>query len=732
MTIVSIQTQYKQSNLKNWICLYATVPSETQAERGLGKCRIDIEPRLQCRMDPAAAKKKASVGSKAADNFRVVVRVRPLLQKLPACAVADEEQKSVTVTKPGKKKQIDVEDFREIVGADANQTHVFTFDEVFGPSAAQGSIFVQCVQPIVDSVLEGYNGSVIASGQTGSGKTYTIEGGAQVENKGIIPRVTEQIFGYIQNIASETDRFLVRVSFLQIYNEKLSDLLDQKRDNLKLREDGLGGVYIESLSEHVVRNTDEILHLVKLGSHQRTTAATKSNKDSSRSHAVFTIIVEHAQYDSSGGSGSVITIGKMRMVDLAGSERLDTDAESKQQEETKNINVSHHTFGKVVTALTTPGARHIPYRESKLTRILQDSLGGNCKTTLIATINPSVNFYTETFNTLSFAKRAKSIKNTATVNKDISHKALLSAYEHEIQKLREELQQRDNGVDKEQIERLAQECQEAQREKKLEAQQKKTVEVELEKVAMMKKIADLENAVLHRSSVPVTESEEFRKAVEKEQERIRKETESRLQEERAEIQREKERYAKIRAEFQPDGRKEDDSTTENIDLLKRNRQTTTPPSSASIRKPSIANATTWAQRCSLPGEFPSNHYQPTGRRISSAELLNSIRKESSVSIHPRINFASTSVEKEQHTISQEATLSHQNSMDDTYKMYLQALTDPRTGIPCQVSSYCTMRFNFQNDGRNYKVDCEYLMDPMQHSGSRHMCMVYPPQRQHRP
>jgi hypothetical protein len=178
---------------------------------------------------------------------------------------------------------------------------------------------------------------------------------------------------------------------------------EPSRENLRIREDGGGGVFVEALSEHVVRDAEEIMTLIKRGTRLRATNVTRMNKESSRSHAVFTIIIEHGKDDGHGGMA--VTIGKLRLVDLAGSERLDVDAESKLQEETKNINVSLHNFTKVVTALTTPGVKYIPYRDSKLTRILQDCLGGNCKTTMIATITPTSECYIETINTLKFAKR---------------------------------------------------------------------------------------------------------------------------------------------------------------------------------------------------------------------------------------------------------------------------------------------------------------------------------------
>lgn len=491
------------------------------------------------------------MASKKSDSFKVAVRVRPPIQKevqakSAQCVEVDEGQRAVVIRKPETRRRYSQSaiDGLGVGRPTVSQQNNFFFDTVFGPSSTQDDIFAECVEGIVDSVLNGYNGSVIASGQTGSGKTYTIEG-LTGSAKGIIPRATEHIFQYIESCPSKTDRFLVRTSFLEIYNERISDLMDSSRDNLRVREDGVGGVFVEGLSERVVRNTDEIIALLNEGSQLRSTAVTRMNKESSRSHAVFTIVVEHAEYDDSGAS--TVTIGKLRMVDLAGSERLDTEAQIRQQEETKNINVSLHTFSKVVSALTTPSVKYIPYRDSKLTRLLQDCLGGNCKTVLVATLAPLSSCYTESFNTLNFAKRAKTIQNTAYVNKDMSQKALLSAYEKEIRQLKRQLDERSLVVGQEELEKLERERIEAQKEKdavlsQLKVQQKITSEAHAERDHLLSKISNLEETLLSgHQSKHVSETDEFKKALEIEQSKIREQTESELAKKLKELDEEKRR-----------------------------------------------------------------------------------------------------------------------------------------------------------------------------------------------
>ena len=416
--------------------------------------------------------KAAGVGNK---NFKVAVRVRPLISREQESdrgsrlTVAIDSSSTLTIRQPQTVYEDDgdvVSTFASPTASAATNQHSFSFDRVYDPSVIQSELYSSAVQPVVASILEGYNGSIICYGQTGTGKTYTVEGGAD-EDKGIIPRASDQIFNHIENKSDAHSRYLVRVSFLQIYMEKPMDLLlGSKRKGsgssgektLRIRRSAAGGVTVQGLSEHVVRSSADVAALLARGGASRTTAQTNMNIASSRSHAVFTIIVECAQVSDVKKGGNAVTIGKLNLVDLAGSERLKTTGVTGQRlEETKKINSSLSAFGNVILALTTHGRKHVPYRDSQLTQLLQDSLGGNCKTTLVTTITPAASSYSESLNTLNFANRAKKVKNHATVNQDMSDQALLSKYEKEIKRLQRALQeQRDGGqlVDRTELERV--------------------------------------------------------------------------------------------------------------------------------------------------------------------------------------------------------------------------------------------------------------------------------------
>jgi hypothetical protein len=270
----------------------------------------------------------------------------------------------------------------------------------------------------------------------------------------------EEIFKHIEHRANEHSTFMVRASYLQIYNESISDLLKagDGRGSLQIREDKKRGVFVEGLSEWAVRTPHEIYALMQRGAAARATAATKMNDVSSRSHAVFIMIVE--QMIAGASNSKQIRVGKLNLVDLAGSERVRvTGATGKRLEECKKINQSLSALGNVIAALTDPKQtrNHIPYRDSKLTRLLEDSLGGNCKTTMMAMISPAYDSFAESLSTLKFATRAKKVKNEARINEDVDHRALLRKYELELKKLREELEERNrNMVDKEAILKLEQ------------------------------------------------------------------------------------------------------------------------------------------------------------------------------------------------------------------------------------------------------------------------------------
>jgi len=306
----------------------------------------------------------------------------------------------------------------------------FTFDKIFAPETQQKFFFDESIKPIVDDVIGGYNGTVFAYGQTGSGKTHTMMGDMDNEEfKGLIPRIVEQIFHSIISSPS-TMEYTVKVSYMEIYMEKIRDLLNPQNDNLPIHEEKNRGVYVKGLLEVYVSSVQEVYEVMKRGGNSRIVAYTNMNAESSRSHSIFVITVNQKNLND----GSVKS-GKLSLVDLAGSEKVGkTGASGQTLEEAKKINKSLSALGMVINALTDGKSTHIPYRDSKLTRILQESLGGNSRTTLIINCSPSSFNEAETLSTLRFGMRAKSIKNKARVNAELSPaelKALLKKAKNE-------------------------------------------------------------------------------------------------------------------------------------------------------------------------------------------------------------------------------------------------------------------------------------------------------------
>lgn len=301
--------------------------------------------------------------------------------------------------------------------ANKEQSSAFTFDRVFPTNTAQHDVFDYSIRGTVDDVLSGYNGTVFAYGQTGSGKTYTMMGAdiADDGSKGIIPRIVEQIFQSIMSSDGSIE-FTVKVSYMEIYMEKIRDLLMPQNDNLPVHEDKARGVYVKGLHEFYVGSVEEVYTVLERGGAARAVAATNMNQESSRSHSIF--VIEVAQKNVESGSAKS---GRLFLVDLAGSEKVGkTGASGQTLEEAKKINKSLTSLGMVINALSDGKSSHIPYRDSKLTRILQESLGGNSRTTLIINCSPSGYNYDETVSTLRFGERAKTIKQKAKVNEELS------------------------------------------------------------------------------------------------------------------------------------------------------------------------------------------------------------------------------------------------------------------------------------------------------------------------
>ncbi|CAG5982742.1 unnamed protein product [Menidia menidia] len=397
-------------------------------------------------------------------------RIRPQMakEKIEGCHVC-------TLVTPGEPQVL--------LGKDK----AFTYDFVFDIDSEQQHIYQACVYKLIEGCLEGYNATVFAYGQTGSGKTYTMGTGFDVSlsqhEQGIIPRAVHQLFEGIQNrkvraqeAGTQPPDFKVSAQFLELYNEEILDLFDSARDpesrnrksNIKIHEDSSGSIYTTGVTSRLVHSEEELLQCLKLGALSRTTASTQMNAQSSRSHAIFTIhlcqmrVCQQLQMINGGGeNGEVNTVdsspigqpeyetlmAKFHFVDLAGSERLKrTGATGERAREGISINCGLLALGNVISALGDQAKKggHVPYRDSKLTRLLQDSLGGNSNTVMIACVSPSDRDFMETLNTLKYANRARNIKNKVVVNQDKTSQQI-SAMRAEIARLQLELMEYKAG-----------------------------------------------------------------------------------------------------------------------------------------------------------------------------------------------------------------------------------------------------------------------------------------------
>ncbi|CAI7838627.1 unnamed protein product [Closterium sp. NIES-53] len=384
-------------------------------------------PSTATRTRPVPTRLSAAISDDS--NIQVIVRVRPPagpeLTGYPgpgAKCVAQDGPKSLFLVNPDR----------------AGAAEQFTFDHAAGESATQEDLFEVAGRPIVENCLSGYNSTMFAYGQTGSGKTYTMfgadvdkadvdrlrGGNADVEvgsRWGMIPRVFQLVFALMQQEkqqrAGERLTFICTCSFLEIYNEHFYDLLDPRRCNLHIRE-GPNGVYVENLTKQPVTCFAQVMELIQRGAKNRRVAGTNMNRESSRSHSVFTCNIE-STWTVEGISNR--RFGQLNLVDLAGSERQKSSgATGERLKEASSINTSLSQLGKVIMVLVESlrenKPRHVPYRDSYLTFLLQDSLGGNSKTTIIACISPFAGSFRESHSTLKFAQRAKLVHNKAVVN----------------------------------------------------------------------------------------------------------------------------------------------------------------------------------------------------------------------------------------------------------------------------------------------------------------------------
>ncbi|TDH01119.1 hypothetical protein EPR50_G00176740 [Perca flavescens] len=366
-------------------------------------------------------------------SLRVAVRVRPLSKRekqLSSKVIIHMKGKSTSVDKPSHIRGYELKDRRKTFCYDFSYDSTDRGRPTF---ISQERIYHDLGSDVLKSAFEGFNACVFAYGQTGSGKSYTMMG--HTEDKGLIPRICEGLFCEISRRESDDVSFRTEVSYLEIYNERVQDLLKKRPTptdgGLRVREHPRDGPYVENLSKHLVHNHSEMEDLIILGNANRTTASTFMNNLSSRSHAIFTISFTQVWFDWFDEELPREKLSKIHLVDLAGSERADaTNATGSRLKEGANINKSLGTLGSVISALAdlSVGGQstkkkqqiYIPYRDSVLTWLLKDSLGGNSVTTMIATVSPADVNYGETLSTLRFASRAKTVVNSPTVNEDNS------------------------------------------------------------------------------------------------------------------------------------------------------------------------------------------------------------------------------------------------------------------------------------------------------------------------
>ncbi|XP_033029590.1 kinesin-like protein KIF17 isoform X3 [Lacerta agilis] len=368
----------------------------------------------------------------ASEAVKVIVRCRPLneREKQLGCKVVVNMDSSCGQC------------FIQNPMASEDPPKQFTFDGAYNMSHNTEQIYNEIAYPLIEGVTEGYNGTIFAYGQTGSGKSFTMQGILDPSSqKGIIPRAFEHLFESVQ--CAENSKFLVRASYLEIYNEDIRDLLGPNtKQKLELKEHPEKGVYVKGLSLHTVHSIAQCERIMEMGWKNRAVGYTLMNKDSSRSHSIFTINMEIYVVDERGQDH--LRAAKLNLVDLAGSERQSkTGAVGERLKEATKINLSLSALGNVISALADGRCRHVPYRDSKLTRVLQDSLGGNTKTLMVACLSPADNNYDETLSTLRYAHRAKNIRNKPRINEDPKD-ALLREYQEEIKKLRAILAQQMN------------------------------------------------------------------------------------------------------------------------------------------------------------------------------------------------------------------------------------------------------------------------------------------------
>ncbi|PIA57112.1 hypothetical protein AQUCO_00600086v1 [Aquilegia coerulea] len=409
--------------------------------------------------------------SRSGDSISVTIRFRPLSER--------EFQKGDEVSWYA--------DGDKIVRNEYNPATAYAFDRVFGPSTNSKVVYDVAARPVVKSAMEGVNGTVFAYGVTSSGKTHTMHG--DQNSPGVIPLAIKDVFSIIQDTPGR--EFLLRVSYLEIYNEVINDLLDPTGQNLRVREDAQG-TYVEGIKEEVVLSPGHALSFIAAGEEHRHVGSNNFNLFSSRSHTIFTLMIESSAH---GDDYDGVIFSQLNLIDLAGSESSKTETTGLRRKEGSYINKSLLTLGTVIGKLSEGKASHVPYRDSKLTRLLQSSLSGHGHVSLICTITPASSNMEETHNTLKFASRAKRVEIFASRNRIIDEKSLIKKYQREISTLKQELDHLKQGVlagiNHEEILTLKQKLEEGQ-----VKMQSRLEEEEEAKAALMSRIQRLTKLIL--------------------------------------------------------------------------------------------------------------------------------------------------------------------------------------------------------------------------------------------
>ncbi|KAL3350788.1 hypothetical protein AABB24_023289 [Solanum stoloniferum] len=417
--------------------------------------------------------------SRAGESISVTVRFRPLSER-------EYNKGDEIVWYP---------DGDKIVRNEYNAATAFAFDRVFGPDTCTQEVYEVAARPVVKAAMEGINGTVFAYGVTSSGKTHTMHG--DQNSPGIIPLAIKDVFSIIQDTPGR--EFLLRVSYLEIYNEVINDLLDPMGQNLRVRED-TQGTYVEGMKEEVVLSPGHALSFIAAGEEHRHVGSNNFNLFSSRSHTIFTLMIESSAH---GDEYDGVIFSQLNLIDLAGSESSKTETTGLRRKEGSYINKSLLTLGTVIGKLSEGKAFHVPYRDSKLTRLLQSSLSGHGHVSLICTITPASSNMEETHNTLKFASRSKRVEIYASRNKIIDEKSLIKKYQKEISCLKEELDQLRRGmlvgVNHEELMTLKQQLEEGQ-----VKMQSRLEEEEDAKAALLSRIQKLTKLILvsSKNSIP--------------------------------------------------------------------------------------------------------------------------------------------------------------------------------------------------------------------------------------